>query len=170
MVFSKVSRIISPSHSPAWERIRKCPMKQQTTALAKVSRPILTGIFQRKRLFNVLDRSRNHPVIWVSGPPGSGKTMLITNYIEARGLPCLWYQVDEGDQDPATFFYYLGHAARQASPASENPFPCSRRNTCRGLPLLHCAILKRSTRGFLPLARWCLITARKYRQDLLSLK
>jgi ATP/maltotriose-dependent transcriptional regulator MalT len=66
---------------------------------------------------------RKHPVIWISGPPGCGKTTLASSYIEARKLPCLWYQVDEGDSDPATFFYYLGQAAKMASPRKKKALP-----------------------------------------------
>lgn len=36
---------------------------------------------------------------------------LLASYVEARKLPAVWYHVDAGDGDPATFFYYLGLAA-----------------------------------------------------------
>lgn len=91
--------------------------------MSKVARPILTGVFPRKRLFGSIDRLRKQPVIWISGPPGCGKTTLVSNYIETRKIPCLWYQVDEGDSDPATFFYYLGQAAKRASPRKRKPLP-----------------------------------------------
>ena len=39
--------------------------------------------------------------------------------IPARKLPALWYQVDLGDADIATFFYYLG----LASPRQRHPLP-----------------------------------------------
>jgi len=91
--------------------------------MSKITRPILTGVFPRKRLFGLLDRMRKHPVIWVSGPPGCGKTTLIENYLEVRKLPCLWYQIDQGDTDPATFFFYLGQAAKRASPRFRKSLP-----------------------------------------------
>jgi ATP/maltotriose-dependent transcriptional regulator MalT len=50
---------------------------------------------------------RERPVIWIAGPAGCGKTTLVSSYLEARGIPCLWDQIDQGDADPATFFYYL---------------------------------------------------------------
>jgi ATP/maltotriose-dependent transcriptional regulator MalT/DNA-binding SARP family transcriptional activator len=59
---------------------------------------------------------RKQPAIWVSGPAGCGKTTLVNSYLEARRIPCLWYEVDEGDSDLATFFYYLGQAAKRATP------------------------------------------------------
>ncbi|MCI0590351.1 MAG: hypothetical protein L0Y67_01895, partial [Gammaproteobacteria bacterium] len=65
----------------------------------------------RKRLFSILDRGRQCPVIWVTGPPGSGKSTLIASYIDSRPLRCAWYQLDRSDSDVATFFYYMGLAA-----------------------------------------------------------
>ncbi len=91
--------------------------------MSKITRPILSGVFSRKRLFSLLDRMRKHPLIWVSGPPGCGKTTLVASYLEVRKLPCLWYQIDQGDTDPATFFFYLGQAAKRASPKKRKPLP-----------------------------------------------
>ncbi len=61
----------------------------------------------RKHLFRRLDEAREKTIVWIAGPPGSGKTSLATSYIESREIPSLWYQLDEGDGDPAVFFYYL---------------------------------------------------------------
>ncbi|MBM4330940.1 MAG: hypothetical protein FJ117_06875 [Deltaproteobacteria bacterium] len=91
--------------------------------IAKITRPIVTEVFPRVRLFKLLDASRQRPVIWIAGPPGSGKTALVSSYLDARKLPCLWYQVDPGDAHPATFFYYLGQAAQRASPRKRKPLP-----------------------------------------------
>jgi DNA-binding SARP family transcriptional activator len=91
--------------------------------MSKITRPILTEVFSRKRLFGLLDHMRKRQVIWVSGPAGSGKTTLICSYIDTHKLPCLWYQVDEGDTYPATFFYFLGQAAKRASPRFRKPLP-----------------------------------------------
>ena len=84
-------------------------------SIAKISRPVVKQALPRKRLFTLLDCMRNGPVTWVSGPGGCGKTTLVSSYISDRRLPCLWYQVDEGDQDVATFFYYMGLAVQKTS-------------------------------------------------------
>jgi len=104
------------------------------TRIAKITRPILTEVFPRARLFGLLDRIRERPIIWVSGPPGCGKTTLVSSYLDARKLPCLWYQVDPGDADPATFFYYLGLAAKSAAPHKRKPLPLLTPEYLQGIP------------------------------------
>ena len=109
-------------------------MKTRSPTIAKVTRPIPTGVYPRKRLFDLLDRKRKYPVIWISGPPGCGKTTMVTSYLEIKESPCLWYQADEGDADPATFFYYLGLAAKKATPRKRKPLPLLTPEYLPGLP------------------------------------
>jgi len=91
--------------------------------IAKVTCPTSTGYFPRHRLYRLLDKARKAPVLWITGPPGCGKTALISSYIESRHLPCLWYKVDEADADLSTFFYYLGLAAAKAAPRKRRRLP-----------------------------------------------
>lgn len=88
---------------------------KKSLALAKISRPKLSGAFPRERLFRLLDELRDYPVVWVCGPPGGGKTALVASYLEARGLSGIWYRLDQGDTDIASFFYYIGLAATHAT-------------------------------------------------------
>lgn len=75
-------------------------------------------------MFDLLDHvRREHRVTWMSAPGGAGKTSLATTYLAARKLPVLWYQVDAGDGDVASFFYYLGLAAAHAAPRYKQPLP-----------------------------------------------
>jgi ATP/maltotriose-dependent transcriptional regulator MalT/DNA-binding SARP family transcriptional activator len=98
-------------------------MHKKNTTIAKISRPNISGVFARKRLFTLLDDCRKRSVVWVSGPAGSGKTTFVSSYLDERKLPCLWYQADEGDADIASFFYYLCLAARKAAPRNRKPLP-----------------------------------------------
>jgi LuxR family maltose regulon positive regulatory protein len=98
-------------------------MSPRSVRSPKVAPPFLQHVLPRPRLFARLDRLRDRPLIWVCGPAGCGKTALVGSYLAARGVPRLWYQVDASDRDPATFFYYLGLAARRVAPHYRTPLP-----------------------------------------------
>lgn len=91
---------------------------------AKLTRPKLRAVIARPRLFRRLDELLAHPVVWVAGPPGAGKTTLLSGHVEARQRPTLWYQIDSGDGDVATFFHYLRLAASVLGPSQDvEPLP-----------------------------------------------
>jgi ATP/maltotriose-dependent transcriptional regulator MalT len=77
----------------------------------KFSAPVTPLALDRARLFNELDaRRREFPVVWISSPAGSGKTTLVNTYLAANASPAIWFQFDEGDGDPPTFFHYLARS------------------------------------------------------------
>ncbi|MGZ5240279.1 MAG: hypothetical protein ACXWCN_09175, partial [Caldimonas sp.] len=87
--------------------------RSSTTAFAKSTRPEIGGSVRRETLFARLDGTPARTVAWIAAPPGFGKTTLAASYLEARGLPGAWYQIDRDDEDGETFFHYLAHAARK---------------------------------------------------------
>lgn len=82
-------------------------------SFAKTTRPVLRSVVMRERLFSIIDKTADRPVIWVNSPPGSGKTTLVSSYIESRQLTHVWYRIDAGDADIASFFHYMTEATRR---------------------------------------------------------
>lgn len=102
--------------------------------MIKFTRPSATKIFPRERLFDQMDRLREQPAIWIAAPAGAGKTTLASSYAEARHLPCLWYQCDQGDADLATFFHHLGQATIRATPRKRGRLPLLTVEYLQGIP------------------------------------
>ena len=117
---------LSPSRMPGDTR--------QIVSIAKITSPKSSGVLPRKRLFRRLDTLSESPVIWISAPAGSGKTSLVASYVANKNMPCLWYRVDEGDADIATFFYYMGLAAKKAAPEAQKPLPLFTPEYLQGIP------------------------------------
>ncbi len=97
-------------------------MANRALRLAKLTRPKSAAILERPRLTARLD-SAARSVAWVTGPPGSGKTTLAASYAQNCPAHCLWYQMDGGDSDVATFFHYLSHAVRGRERGEDQPLP-----------------------------------------------
>lgn len=92
--------------------------------LAKLTPPQLPTVLERPRLFAELDRLRqHHRVIWLQGPPGAGKTTLVSHYLHTNKLKPLWYQLDAGDADPGTWFHYLSLGMKTVAPRYKTPLP-----------------------------------------------
>jgi len=96
---------------------------QVTTYAAKISQPKISGIFPRTHLFNQLNAHQQQLAVWLSGPPGSGKTSLVSSYFDTQDTKMVWYQMDEGDADIATFFSYLGQSIKKSTPRKRGHIP-----------------------------------------------
>ncbi|MGH8532156.1 MAG: hypothetical protein ACREV1_05350 [Gammaproteobacteria bacterium] len=105
---------------PAQSRADQRPASPR---LAKLTRPQVSKAVPRLRLFGLLDAAQEQPLVWISGPPGAGKTTLAASYVSAKKRPGIWYQVDRGDGDIATFFYYLGLAVANTKPRKRIDLP-----------------------------------------------
>ncbi len=86
-------------------------MKATRVTINKINPPELPDVVLREGVFRLLDQKKHHKVTWISSLAGSGKTTLVASYLKNREFPCLWYEIDKGDVDIATFFYYLGISA-----------------------------------------------------------
>ncbi|MHC9545009.1 MAG: BTAD domain-containing putative transcriptional regulator [Vulcanimicrobiota bacterium] len=106
-----------------------------STVIAKITCPRVSEIIIRKRLFDIIDTARKKPVIWIAAPAGSGKTTLIASYLDERKMRSLWYQVDEGDANIAGFFYYMGLAAKKATPHKKDHLPLLTPEYFQSIPL-----------------------------------
>jgi DNA-binding SARP family transcriptional activator len=98
-------------------------MNYPKSAVNKISPVILRHVLERHRLLALLRKDSPTNAFWISGPGGSGKTTFVANFIEREKHPCLWYQIDAMDGDPATFFYYFGQAAASLLTPAEPPMP-----------------------------------------------
>lgn len=103
--------------------------------LAKITAPHNSSIVPRERLFALLDQCLEKKVVWISSPGGSGKTSLVASYLNERKQPHLWYRIDEGDDDIATFFYYMGLASNKASPRFKKNLPLLTTEYLEGIPV-----------------------------------
>lgn len=91
--------------------------------LGKISRPQVHDLVRRERLWALLDAYQERALVWVTGPPGSGKTSLLAGYLAARPILNFWYRLDESDQDLASFFEFFGAMVEQELPRSDEPLP-----------------------------------------------
>ena len=103
------------------------------SSLAKITSPSYTSVYPRERLFNLLDQALERTAVWIMGPPGSGKTCLVSSYLHERGYREHWYQVDENDADIATFFFYMRLAVPRVTPRRGTPLPLLTPEYLRGV-------------------------------------
>ncbi|HEX7535523.1 MAG TPA: hypothetical protein VF391_00785 [Dermatophilaceae bacterium] len=85
------------------------------------SRP---GLVPRPRLSESLDRGAASKLMLVSAPAGFGKTTLLAEWLAAgtpapgTGPSAAWLSLDQGDNDPASFWTYLIAVLRTVAPGS----------------------------------------------------
>lgn len=82
--------------------------------IAKLAPPALVHpTVARPRLLALLSRAvRRFPLTVISGPAGSGKTVLASSWPQAAGggRPVAWVTLDDYDDDPASFWSYVVEA------------------------------------------------------------
>ncbi len=69
----------------------------------------------RRRLVASLLRE-TAPVIVIAAPSGAGKTLAVSQWLEAEQRPTAWLHLDHGDNDPVTLLQYLARSLEAVAP------------------------------------------------------
>lgn len=93
-------------------------MTPARSALPKITAPRADGVVSRRRVHQALERALRQGIAWVAAPAGYGKSTALADYAARRDAACLWYRVDRGDRDVASFFHHLALSvgSRQRAP------------------------------------------------------
>jgi len=84
---------------------------------AKLYRPpVPSDLVPRPRLLGRLDEGRSKPLILISAPPGYGKSVLVSNWLESVEWPGVWFSLDAHDAHLRQFMAHLVAAVRTAFP------------------------------------------------------
>src|SRR4029077_2968110 len=98
-------------------RSTDCAISVATKArLAKLTRPGSAATYTRVRLFEELDKVGSAPVVWLAGPPGSGKTPLVADYTTTGRVESSGYSGARGDSDIPPFFFLQGQPGQRPGP------------------------------------------------------
>jgi LuxR family transcriptional regulator, maltose regulon positive regulatory protein len=71
------------------------------------SPPLKPRMLYRSHLLDRLTQGKDHPLIVISSTAGSGKTSLISQWIEREKLSAAWYSIDDIDNESDIFFRYF---------------------------------------------------------------
>ncbi|MGH2968475.1 MAG: LuxR C-terminal-related transcriptional regulator, partial [Solirubrobacteraceae bacterium] len=78
--------------------------------------PMVPGLVERPRLFELLDRGAAGPVTLLPAPAGSGKTMLLASWLSSAELPgpVAWIGVERDESDATRFLSTVIEALRRS--------------------------------------------------------
>src|SRR3954453_11682329 len=107
-----MTRLSTMSTAVPIAEVAAAPDPRNTALLASKLAPPdpAHATISRPRLLAVLTREvQRSPLTLLSGPAGSGKTVLASSWWQgqAAGRPLGWLNLDEYDDDPATFWRYV---------------------------------------------------------------
>jgi LuxR family maltose regulon positive regulatory protein len=90
---------------------------------AKLAQPRpRAGVIERARLFAALDRLESNELTVISGPAGSGKTVLVSSWLAARSeLAAAWTTLDANDDNLYRLWTYVAHAVDRVRPGLARP-------------------------------------------------
>ncbi len=79
-------------------------------------------VLLRPRLFDALTHTTEQRVTALGAPAGSGKTMLLATWLQARQVPPFaWLSLDQDDNEARVFWSYVLEALRRGCPAAAAP-------------------------------------------------
>ena len=70
----------------------------------------------RDRLLERLEAGNHRPLTLIAAPAGSGKTPLVSEWLDACPRPAAWLSLDQSENDPASFWRHLLAAVRRVWP------------------------------------------------------
>ncbi len=69
--------------------------------------PAGSNIVHRLELFEKLNTGLSRKLILVSAPAGFGKTTVVSDWIDQKKIPAVWFSLDNSDNDPVEFLSYI---------------------------------------------------------------
>lgn len=93
--------------------------------------PVVDGLIARHRLFKQIDQAPLRGAVWVTAPPGSGKSSLAATWLACKAGTApyghaIWYRIDETGADPSIFFEDLKRAVSRLPDAPLEALPVFR--------------------------------------------
>src|SRR5262245_15751087 len=73
-------------------------------------------LLPRPRLMTLLDEATRFPLTLVVAPAGAGKTSLLRAWVDGTAERCVWFTVDEDDEDPVRWWHGILAALRPLAP------------------------------------------------------
>ena len=95
---------------------------------AKVLPPRPVHILERERLINRLLMWEDKKLVIVHAQAGQGKSTLAAGYVQSLAVPCVWYNMDQEDDNPDLFLSCLGQAMQRVFPDHLARLPLVPRN------------------------------------------
>lgn len=85
--------------------------------LTKITCPrVREDLVPRPRLLALVDRGIERKLTLISTGPGYGKSTVAAEWVASARMPSAWLSLDEGDNEPHTFFSYLAAAMQSLDP------------------------------------------------------